>query len=112
MPATRKRNVNRKQKKGKGKGRGKTMKVMIVAAVPCHPSMIKKIRGGKGLMRGGAWYDNLKMPSLFGQSSTTPVDTSQPNDSKCPPGSKPGILYGCRTDTTTQQNTTTQPSTP
>jgi len=111
MPATRKRNVNRKQKKGKGKGRGKTMKVMIVAAVPCHPSIIKKMRGGKGKgmrggMHGGAW----PFPDAPTNNSTpTPSPQIQEVECNgfqrmyksnckpftCPPGETPGKLWGC-----------------
>jgi len=94
--------VNRKQKREKG--RGKTMKVMIVAAVPCPPAMIKKMKGGKGKgMRGGGIFDGIS--NLFGFKSSNPAtaataSTSAPAtpQSSCNPGEKPGILWGCRRD--------------
>jgi hypothetical protein len=86
MPATRKRNVNRKQKKGKG--RGKTMKVMIVAAVPCHPSMIQKMRGGKrkgmrGGMRGGAWPFSDSSATSVTPTSVSSTTSATPTDFRC-----------------------------
>jgi hypothetical protein len=79
MPVTKKRGVNRRQKKGKGKGRGKTMKVMIIAAVPCPPAMIKKMRGGKGGMRGGmrggAWPFSDAATTTPPPTNTLPTNT-------------------------------------
>jgi hypothetical protein len=60
MPATRKRNNKNKTQK-KGRGKGKKMKIVIVGAVPCHPSIIAKMkmRKTKG-MKGGGFLDFLK----------------------------------------------------
>lgn len=123
MPVTKKRGVNRKQKRGRGKGRGKTMKVMIVAAVPCPPAMIRKMKGGKGKgMRGGGFFDGFS--NLLGFKSSNPATAETAStaatasasapatpQSSCKLGEKPGILWGCRSDPNVTVNNPPDPST-